>query len=364
MTFIIYYLFLFICLKHESKCANANITIRRCIAIVYTLFLGLRGANVGVDTPIYYRHFYLFGQWGCDFVERGFDWINRFCYHQGWESWTLFLICAALTIIPVYLMLNKLGRKEYTIAALLFYGTTFITIANGMRQAVVCGVFLYLMSFYYDKNTFSKKEVAIYILGILASSLMHATSLFLLPLLLLTKIKIRKQLYVFIYLLSFVFVFIDISPYIPDISLGVRDYGRYSSGNALNSHASYLGFSINSVLKILIVYVMYKIDAFEKYRLLSHLVIIAFILSNIGFNIPIVGRVTMYFSWFVFILLAKMYSSYKLYELQFLNLQWLAITIIYLVLTVYSITSPANKVLPYTIYWQNNNYEMYIDDGL
>ena len=353
-----------VCLKTEANSDKPNYRIRKILAIIYILFTGLRGANVGVDTPIYYRHYYTYGELGCIFVEPGFDWINRFCYHQGWESWTLFLICTSLTILPVYFMLNTLNRKEYTISALLFYGTTFVTISNGMRQAVVCGVFLYLMSFFFNKNRLNKKELSVYIGGILISTLMHVTAIFLLPLLFLSKLHIKRNIYVILYALSFAFCFLNIGSYIPYISIGERDYERYAFGNAVVKQASLLGFTVSSCLRIIIVYIMYKTNSFKRYRVLSHLVMLAFFLSNLGFNVPIIGRVTMYFSWFVFIIIAKMFSDYRLMNKRSIAIEWLAIATIYIVLTVYSIISPTNRILPYTIYWENNNYEKYIDFGL
>lgn len=361
MIYVLFYILVYLLLQKEAKSPLPNMTIRRIIPLLFTLFVGLRGANVGQDTGVYYEHYYLFGQWGCSFVEPGFDWINRLCYHQGWESWTLLLICAALTIFPVYLMLNKLKRNEYTIVAMLFYCCTFSTLANGIRQSVVCGTFLYLMSFYFDKGSINKKDFAIYVGSILISSLIHTTALFLLPFLFLYKLPSNKNIYVLLFILSFLFLFIDISPYLPEISIGNRDYGRYVE-NIKIKQASGLGFLGTTVIKFLILYAMCKYDSFRKHRVLTHLVMFSFILANLGFNIPMIGRVTMYFTWFTYVMIAKLYVEESMVISTKLNsLNWYSMLLIcYIILVVHGIFSPTNKLNPYTTYWQEHNYENYL----
>lgn len=361
MIYISFYILVYFLLQKEYRFPSPNMFIRNVIPILFTLFVGLRGANVGQDTAVYYQHYYMFGEFGCDFVEPGFDWINRFCYHQGWDSWTLLLICAALTVFFIYKMLNKLERGEYTISAMFLYCCTFTTLANGMRQAVVCGIFLYLVSFYFDKVTYSKKEIFIYIVGILLSSLMHVSVLLLIPVLLLNKVPANKKIYLIIYVLSFSFLFYDVSGFLPNISLGNRDYGRYAE-NVHIAKASGLGFFATTFLKLLIFYSMYKYDAFEKCRMLSHFVMFYFILANLSFSIPIINRVSMYFTWFTFILIAKLYDEQKrLGKIRPYSINvWTFIFGCYVVLQVYGIFSTSNHLTPYTTFWQNNDYQNYI----
>lgn len=357
MIYILFYIFVIVLLIQEAKCPVPNMRIRRIIPILFTLFIGLRGANVGQDTGVYYQHYYMFGQWGCDFVEPGFDWINRFCYHQGWESWTLFLVCAALTVYPVYLTMNKLSRKEYTIMALFFYCCTYATVANGMRQAVACAIFVYLMSFYFDKTEYTKKEVLLFFLGVFVTALMHASILLLLPVLLLNKLPANRLVYVALYFLSFSFLFIDVSNYLPDITFGNREYGHYVE-NVVISKASGLGFWGTTILRCLILYIMYITNAFKKYRLLSHFVMFSFILINMGYNIPMIGRINMYFSWFVYVIIAKMYADRK--SDVSIKPIWTMVFACYIILTIHGVFSESNKLNPYTTYWQNNQYEKHL----
>ena len=61
MIYIVYLILLLILLKLERRKASTNNVFRYIIPAVYIFLVGLRGANVGVDTPVYYDHYYTFG---------------------------------------------------------------------------------------------------------------------------------------------------------------------------------------------------------------------------------------------------------------------------------------------------------------
>lgn len=361
MIYIVYLfclLFLLIIERHQN---NVNNIFRVIIPLVYTLFIGLRGANVGVDTPVYYEHYYMFGEWGCDFVEVGFDWINRFCYHQGWSQAPFFCICAAFAIVPVSFAIHKqLTRIEYTIYMLLFCTTTFISLCNGMRQNMACGIFFALIVLMQDSTLKKWKRVGIYICGILFASLFHVSIVFVLPLCFLRYLKMSNRLYLFIYLASFLMVYTNISQYIPDISIGVRDYGRYVGGDMTSKAASSLGFIVTSVRNLLMLILMFKIDAFNKWPMYANLTFLMFVLANVGFNIPLMGRLTMYFTFFYILLLSKVFTGIGLRNSQAGVLVG-CLALIIIVLSVYGIISPANNVYPYSFTWEDNNYIRYLE---
>lgn len=361
MIYIVYLLCLLFLLKLECQQQNINNKIRLVIPLLYMLFVGLRGANVGVDTPVYYEHYYMFGEWGCDFVEVGFDWINRFCYHQGWSQAPFFCICAAFAIVPVsYAVHMRLTRKEYTIFMLLFCTSTFITLCNGMRQNMACGIFFALIVLMQDTNLGKWKKVFIYVSGIAFASLFHMSIFFVLPLYFIRNLKMSNKLYLVMYLLSFIMVYTNVSQYIPDISIGVRDYSRYVGGDMTEQAASSLGFIVTSIKNLLMLVLLFKIDAFKKYPMYANFVFLMFVLTNIGFNIPLMSRLTMYFTFFYILLLSKIFSESDPKIIQSKPLV-AALALFIIILTVYGITSPANKVLPYSFTWEDNNYTRYIE---
>lgn len=361
MIYIAYLLLLLMLLTFERRMPNEKNVFRLLVPLVYILFIGLRGAHVGVDTPVYYQHYYTFGEWGCDFVEVGFNWLNLFCYHQGWSQAPFFVICAAFAIVPVtYAINSKLTRKGYSIFMLLYCTTTFITLCNGMRQGMACGLFFLFVSIFQDSKRSFMYRISIYILGIIFASLFHVSIFIVSPLILLNKISLSNKKYVLIYILSFIFVFINVSAYLPDIALGNRDYSRYLGGELTNKSASSLGFIITTLRNILFLFLMIKINAFAKQKIIANASFLMLILTNLGFNIPLMGRINMYFSLFFILMLAVIISNYKNLIKNNSLISILLLVSITAVLCVYGIISPANKVIPYSFCWEDSSYFKYI----
>ena len=223
---------------------------RTIIPLLYILIVGLRGTNVGVDSFTYYEHYYTYGKWGCDFIEPGFDWLNRILYAQGYEANSLFITMAAITVLFFYLALNRLD-KEYSISAFCVYLLTFAFLVNGMRQGVACAVFLYAYKFIQEKKPIP------YILLIAFAGLFHASALILLPLYFVLRYALPSLWYIVLYILSFAGLFIDLSVYIPEIGFGVRDYSGYVE-NIKFAQASWTGFIISTLLNIGILYLMFS----------------------------------------------------------------------------------------------------------
>lgn len=359
MIYLGYLLLLMLLLKQERQQASSKNIFRSLIPALYILFVGLRGANVGVDTPVYYNHYYTFGQWGCDFVEVGFDWLNRFIFHQGFSHAPFFIACSALCIIPVSIAVNnRLERNEYSIFMLLFCTVTFVSLCNGMRQNIACGILFFLLLWYDDSDLKFIYKLCIYIVGVLFASLFHASVLLLTPIVLLKNFYLTNNKYILLYLISFVFVFINLSSFIPEIQMGNRDYSSYIGSGLANASASSLGFILATIKNILILELLINYGLFKKYTFLANLTFCMLVLSNIGFNIPLVGRLSMYMEFFYIFSLAKIIEGKGKQSLR--NLTMMLIIII-LVITIYSFVSPANKLIPYKFYWETLNYTLYLN---
>lgn len=358
MIYLGYLLLLMLLLKQERQQASSKNIFRSLIPALYILFVGLRGANVGVDTPVYYDHYYTFGQWGCDFVEVGFDWLNRFIFHQGFSHAPFFIACSALCIIPVSIAVNnRLERSEYSIFMLLFCTVTFVSLCNGMRQNIACGI-LFLLLLWYDDSDFKFiYKLCIYIGSVIFASLFHASVLLLTPIILLKYLRLSDKIYLLLYLFSFVFIFLNVSSFIPEIQIGSRDYGSYLGGSFANKSASSLGFIITTIRNILIFGLLISYGLFRKYTYLANLTFCMLVLTNVGFNIPLVGRLNMYIAFFYIFIVAKIIE--KKGNQGSRNLTFMLILII-LVITIYSFISPTNRLIPYDFYWDTPNYSIYL----
>lgn len=317
---------------------------RIIIPVLYTLFIGLRGNNVGVDSLTYYDHYYTYGKWGCDFIEPGFDWLTRILYAQGYEANALFVAMAAISLLFLYLALDRLDR-DYSISAFCVYLLTFAFFVNGMRQGVACAVFLYAYKFIQEKKLIP------YILLIVFASLFHASALILIPLYFILGYSLPSAWYVVIYILSFAGLFVDLSTYIPEVGFWGRDYSRYAE-NVKIEQASWTGFMVSSALNVGVFYLMFSNRMFSKLPVLSNLVFAAFVFKNLGFNMPIVSRVTIYFSWFIFLLYPLLLQKNRRYLFRSRELTVLFLIIINGAIWINGILSTTHKLLPYTFFWE------------
>lgn len=360
MIYILYLILLVILLAVESK-SRADNKIRWIVPILYILFIGCRGANVGVDTPSYYNHYYEYGELGCDYIEVGFDWINRLCYALGFSQAPFFVICAAIPILFVTIMAGKsLSRKEYSLFMLLFCTTTFVSFCNGMRQNIACGIFFALILFLNDDTIKKRKAALFFIIGLLLSSLFHVSVLFMLPVFFIRNLRIPNSIFAIVYLLSFIFVFYNVSNYFPAIELGERDYGRFLGGDLTNQKASSLGFIVITCRNILLMLIMFGIKAYKRQPLLSNMTLMFLVMTNLGFNIPIISRVNMYFSFFYIMLLSLIFADYRHFKNNVVKVLTPVLILIVIVLTVYSVVSPSNMLTPYTFCWENSNYSKFL----
>ena len=306
--------------------------------------IGFRGKSIGKDTETYYEHYYNFGLWGCDFVERGFDWINRIMFSWGCNANDFFLVNAAITLFFIYLSLNRL-KKNYTVTAFCMYLLSFTFLVNGMRQGVACGMFIYAYKFIEDRKPLP------YVLILLLASQFHASSIMLIPLYLLGNKHLSDKLYFIIFIFSFIGLFVNLSSYVPSLELLGRDYSNYVE-NMRIVDASYLGFTVSSVLNVIVLILMLKNQIHKQYPLLFNLIFFSFVLKNLGFSMPVIGRVTIYFSWFVYyiypIILSK--NSKSLFNSMYIT-RFIIIGII-TVMWFNNLFSKANMLMPYKFYWE------------
>lgn len=345
MIYFVYLIFLIMMLTIERNSARLRPIIRIIIPVVYVLFIGLRGTSIGKDTETYYEHFYYFGQFGCDFVEPGFDWINRKMFKLGCNANHFFIVNAAITMSFVYLALNRLDKKSYTYTAFCMYLLTFTFLVNGMRQGVACGMFIYAYKFIEERKPIP------YILIMLLASQIHASAILLIPLYFIGNKHLTGKLYVGIFVFSFIGLFVNLSSYIPSIELLGRDYGDHVE-NLRIAEASYLGFTISTILNVLVLTLMLKNEIHKRFALLFNLVFISFVLKNLGFSIPIIGRVTIYFTWFVYFIYPIILDKQSKPLFKSMDLTRISIISIMAALWLNGLFSAANMLMPYKFYWE------------
>lgn len=329
-----------------------SIAFRMFACLFFVLLVGLRSPKVGVDTHTYYYHFYEYGNFGCHFVEQGFDLLTRLLYHLGFEYTSLFLMCILLTAIPMFLTLEKC--EHYFPSALMLYTLSFTICVNGIRQVVACGIFLFAAK-YISSQSFIK-----YCLLIFIGWTFHASAFILIPLYFVLRRTVANKVYLGVYVLSFIFLVIPVSSIMesimPYLNFGSRNYADLHSDIESKS-ASIVGFLYATIIRVSIFFLMLKTDSFKKKTVLSNLVYLSIIIPNFGFSIPLMSRISMYFSWFSYLLLPVLVCDYcKEQKNKLLQLS-LVFVALYFIGLCNSYFSESNRIRPYTFYWEQNNYK-------
>lgn len=301
----LYLIFLLVALFAERK-SKMKCFWRLLIPLVYSALVGFRGIDVGIDTHTYYESYYAGGEEGLGFVEPGFDWINTHLFKWGFDANFSFFVYALLTNFFFFLSLEKMANNNYSIPAFCLYFLTYTELINGIRQDLACAMFIYALFFIREGKPIY------YACVILLGSLFHVSVLLMLPFYFIRKLTISPRFYIFFYIASFIGVFFDISSYIPALELFNRDYGRYVE-NLRTENASWLGFTITNITNFLTLVFIINTKLYKEHKEICLFSLLYFVFTNLGYNIPIINRVSALFIWFVYFLYAEIWANRRRY---------------------------------------------------
>lgn len=302
----LYLLFLVVALYLDRK-SKKTYFWRVLIPLVYSVLVGFRGMDVGVDTHTYYDSYYMGGEEGLGFVEPGFDWVNIHLYKLGLSANISFFVYALLTNAFFFLALEGLSKKNYTIPAFCLYFLTYNELINGIRQDLACAIFLYALVYIKE----GKPLIYAGLIGL--GALFHASVLLMLPVYFIRNLNLSPRVYLIIYLFSFVGVFFDISAYIPSLELFNRDYGRYVE-NMRFEDASWLGFFVTNLTNLISLSFIMHTRLYKEHKEICILSLFYFVFTNLGFHMPIINRVSALFIWFTYLLFAEIWENRARYK--------------------------------------------------
>ena len=163
-----------------------NIIIFIIMILPCILVAGLR-YGISVDyTKIYVRGFNIItNNYGNPEFEIGFTYLIKLCGSIVNKPWFMFLTVSCITILIYFCSFRN--SANYIISTILFFGAgVYFDSFNGIRQYIVCAIFLYC--FKYIKNNDWKKYFII--MGL--CMFIHMSAFFTLPLYFLKKININK----------------------------------------------------------------------------------------------------------------------------------------------------------------------------
>jgi hypothetical protein len=335
--YYIFWIFLIIfCYESQGK----NKFFRIIAATLFALLLGFR-RNVGTDYLNYIDYFKYDQQLA--YLEPGYNFINKIVYSCGGDAVWVFLTMAIISSVFIYLALNE-KKVIYYPSALLCYILCFPFLTNGVRQGLAVSIFFFSYIF------IEQRKLYYFIILTLLSTFFHISALVLLPLYFILRKPLRKRNYVILYLLSFSFIFIKfqsfITPYLKYLGKYAlfADSSYFLEGAGLNLGAI---FSLTYLCTIFLLSIYTKI--YEKESVLFNLFFISIILKNLQINSSIIGRINIYFEWFLFILLPIIVNELRINS----NLKFLIILfyIIIFALLIFNSYSPKYDLVPYQFFW-------------
>lgn len=329
---------LLVVLGDKQKGRSAIFRIMACL--LFIAIVGFRKYTVGVDSESYRELYYAIPTQDYVWIEVGFDWLIRFLDKLHLEYNALYLASITLTAIPLFLILEK--SSHYSLSAFMIYTMTLVTVMNGMRQCIAVGIFMLACLFII------RKKIIPFIVCMCVALLFHYSCAILFPIYFVLNRHLNNRTYIVIYVVSFIFCFVNPATYITlfaDLmNLVGHDYTEHTE--VATQSLSVFGFIFNISTNILIFCWAIKSKAFEKIPLIANCVLISLVLKNMSFNMPIIGRMMMYFNWFQFLLIPWAISQMQINAQEKLYCK-IVILILFYVGMLHNIYSPVMKMMPY-----------------
>lgn len=323
-----------------DKQKGRSIVFRILACILFIAIVGFRKYTVGVDSESYRDLFYAIPNQNYVWIEVGYDWLIRFLDRLHCEYNALYLASITLTAIPIFFVLEK--SKHYTFTAFMLYTMTLTTVMNGIRQCIAVGLFT-LACFFITQR---KKYLFFACMGI--ALLFHYSCAILFPLYFVLNRKLENKTYIIVYVMSFLFCFINPAAYIAPLANFMTVVGHDYTDHAAETEASLsaFGFIYNTSVNMLIFYWAIKSKAFEKYPVIANCVFLALVLKNISFNMPILGRMMMYFNWFQYLLIPLAIAHMRINAQNKLYCKVIILVLFYIGI-FHNLFSPVMKMMPY-----------------
>lgn len=150
------------------------------------LISGLR-YGIGTDYAMYNSMYFNQNQSNTAKVEIGYKILMKLAAPIfGAKSYLFFLLCATITVIPIYTTIkkysNKPGESIFYFVTLGFYTLSF----NMVRQSIAMAITFFALRYLFDRKLLK------YMITILVASTFHITSLIMIPMYWISKIKFSQ----------------------------------------------------------------------------------------------------------------------------------------------------------------------------
>lgn len=329
----------------SSKVFNKFAIFRITALVMIILLIGLR-SNVGVDYPQYYDIFSNFKNVP-NYLEPGFRYIVKWFGTFG--PMALSTLFASITILFVYPTLKKYS-KWYSLSLFLFLiAGGYSGMINGVRQSVALSIFFYSSRFILNR------EFHNYLFFICIAGLFHYSAFALLPVYFIFRERATTKTYLIFFLLSLFLYFtnyhsqliielmLKISPWLTNRYQNLLEAERYLAQTEVRTG---LGFLFRILLGFIIILHNNKITKKAEDKLFFNLYFLYLCLHLLFFNVYILMRVLIYFSWFQFLVFDRFILLYNKRSSGLVSYVFIiALTMLFIA----TILNPHMRMLPYKI---------------
>ena len=223
---------------------------------IIILFAGLR-EGIGTDYNMYKAFYFNPLLKSAEKVEYGFISLIKISNSLfGEKYYMFFILCSAITIIPIYMIFKK--RSKYPgVSLLFFFSLGFFTLSFNMVRQFIAITIIFLSLNYICKRKFFR-----FLVCVIIACLFHLTSIIILPFYFFTNIKFSKKRLMQIFIIILVFAAFLFNPifnyavsHIPQYSM-YADYGGVDAGIG-----TYL---VNSIYLCIILFLIINRDKLIK----------------------------------------------------------------------------------------------------
>lgn len=223
-----------------------------------------------------------------DELEWGFVWFTKLISHITPETWFLFFIYSAITIVLFFLSFKN--SYNYFLSVWLFFGLgIYFDTFNGIRQYVVVAVFLYCYR-YIESGEMCKYLV---IMGL--CSLIHTSALITIPIFFLKKVKFNLK-----YVVTGVLLVLLFSDKLYNVVLYiVQLIPKYNMYIVRNTLANQISFSTSGFIMALVgffpcIFVQDDMQSTREGKFLYNIVVLGLLLAVSSSFLPFAERLLYY----------------------------------------------------------------------
>lgn len=301
-----------------------------CFAFILFLLLGFRAESVGTDTINYKAYFDIIKSGYKLSVEIGWIYLNEAVIVCGGNFNSLLILVAALTIIPIIIIIKK--NSVNPLFSLFLYYTLYIYFYsfNISRQTLALSI-VFIAIIFLIKN-----KIIWFVILVLFSSLFHISSLIVIPLVFVNNIP-DKKLFYFSSLTITAGIGLFFTNYLVDYLYQINAYSglfeRSELGNIIGNGLYLL------VLNTFFFFILFTIRQRNIYLKLFFSYILV---TNLLIRIPFSGRVVMYYSMFLLL-----FFPFYLKNNKFKNNSLLYLIVIVYSYIIYFRSFGFGEILPY-----------------